>query len=138
VRRWRAPFQRQVSVQLDFVDVGLARRLAGEGKLQSWTELRPMGVYPDTGNHLGTYFRGAFAAYFGDKVISDALDQADVEFDMEKRTQIYGKILDRTNEMSYALPVAGVPTSWIHSKDVRIETNTISAGENFAIDFAWN
>ena len=71
-------------------------------------------------------------------LIADAMEKGEAEFDPEKRTEIYKKAFDRINEMHYHLPISSVPTVYVHSKDVKVNVNTLSAGETYVVDYAWN
>jgi ABC-type transport system substrate-binding protein len=120
------------------VDISLYRRLQGDNKLEAWSSLFPTGSYPDSGNVFSVLFTGPAMKYFNDDVIADAMAKGEAEFDPEKRTEIYARAYNRINEINYHLPISSVPTVYVHSKDVRIKTNSLSAGENYIIDYVWN
>jgi peptide/nickel transport system substrate-binding protein len=127
-----------VRMNIQAVDISLYRRLQGDGKLEAWTSLFPTGSYPDSGNVLNVLFGPPAMKYYKDDVILDAMDKGEKEFDPEKRKAIYQKAYNRINEMNYHLPISSVPTVYVHSKDVKIKTNSLSAGENYIIDYVWN
>ena len=83
-------------------------------------------------------FTGPAMKYFNDDVIGEALNKGEAEFDAEKRKAIYQKGYNRINEMNYHLSLSSVPNVYVHSKDVQIKTNSLSAGENYIIDYIWN
>jgi len=126
-----------VRMNIQAVDISLYRRLQGDNKLEAWTSLFPTGSYPDSGNIFQVLFGPPAMKYFNDQVILDAMDQGEKEFDAEKRKAIYQKAYNRINEMNYHLPISSVPTVYVHSKDVQIKTNSLSAGENYIIDYVW-
>jgi len=127
-----------VRASINIVDLALYRRKQGDGKLEAWSILFPTGSYPDIGNIFSVFFTGPAFKYYNDPIISDAMVKGEAEFDSAKRTQIYGKALDRVNEMSYILPISSVPVVHVHSKDAKVNTNVFSAGETYAADFQWN
>jgi len=127
-----------IRVSLQAADISLYRRLQGDGKLQAWSILFPTGSYPDAGNIFSVLFTGPAMKYFNDPVIADAMVKGEAEFDIEKRTEIYKKAFDRINEMHYHLPISSVPTVYVHGKDVKVNSNTLSAGETYVVDYAWN
>lgn len=83
-------------------------------------------------------FTGPAMKYYNDEVIANSMAKGEAEFDPEKRTQIYQRAYNRINEMNYHLPISSVPNVYVHSKDVQIKPNTLSAGENYILDYVWN
>ncbi len=127
-----------VRMKLLVADVTLYRRLQGDGKLEAWTAIFPTGSYPDAGNIFSVLFPGPVMKYYDDPVIGDAIKKGETEIDPGKRTAIYRKAFDRINEMHYHLPISSMPTVYVHSKDVRVGRNALSAGNTYVIDFGWN
>ena len=123
---------------MNVVDLALYRRKQGDGKLEAWSILFPTGSYPDIGNIFSVFFTGPAFKYYNDPIIQEAMDKGEAEFDSAKRAQIYGKALNRINEMNYILPISSVPVLHVHSKDAKVNTNVFSAGETYAADFQWN
>jgi hypothetical protein len=82
------------------------------------------------------FFREA-EDYAQDPVITDARIRGETEFDLEKRTAIYRKAIDRVNEMSYVYPMSELPIVFAHSKDVRLEPNLVTVAEIRITDFFW-
>jgi peptide/nickel transport system substrate-binding protein len=111
-------------------------RLRGEGKFTAFTGFYPTGAQPDLDNILDFFFSGN-RDYWNDPTIKQAMAQGAVEFDAEKRVAIYEKALDRINEQNYILPVGELPIVWVHTKDVRIAENPLSAIENRLGDYLW-
>ena len=127
-----------VRMNIQAVDISLYRRLQGDNKLEAWSSMFPTGSYPDSGNVFNVLFTGPAMKYFNDDVIGEALNKGEAEFDAEKRKAIYQKGYNRINEMNYHLSLSSVPNVYVHSKDVQIKTNSLSAGENYIIDYIWN
>jgi peptide/nickel transport system substrate-binding protein len=120
------------------VEIGLYRRLQGDGKLQAWSILFPTGSYPDAGNIFSVLFTGPAMQYYKDDIIADAMVKGEAEFDEAKRADIYKVAFDRINQMHYHLPISSIPTVFVHSKDVKVNPGKLSAGVTYATDFAWN
>lgn len=127
-----------VRANMNVVDLSLYRRKQGDGKLEAWSILFPTGSYPDIGNIFSVFFTGPAFKYYNDPIIQEAMTKGEAEFDSTKRTAIYGKALNRINEMNYILPISSVPVLHVHSKDAKVNTNVFSAGETYAADFQWN
>ena len=119
-------------------DIGLYRRLQGDGKLQAWSILFPTGSFPDAGNIFGVLFTGPAMKYYNDPVIEKAMKDGEAEADADKRKAIYKVAFNRINEMAYHLPISSIPNVYVHSKDVKITKNPYSGGENYAGDYGWN
>ena len=125
----------RMTVQAD--DIALYRRLQGEGKLQAWSILFPIGSYPDAGNVFNVLFTGPAAKYYNDDKLQDLMKQGLQEFDPAKRAEIYAQAFDRVNTMHYHLPISSVPTVYVHSKDVEVKSDPFSAGQTYITDYAW-
>ena len=41
------------------------------------------------------------------------------------------------NELAYVLPIASVPTVFVHRKNVKVERNLTSASDSNVEDFFW-
>lgn len=126
-----------VRAKITIADLGLYRKRQGEGKLEGWSILFPTGSYPDIGNIFSVFFSETAFKYYNDPIITEAYDKGEAEFDPVKRTAIYKKALDRINEMHYILPISSVPVLHVHTKDAKVSTNMLSAGETYISDFEW-
>jgi peptide/nickel transport system substrate-binding protein len=111
-------------------------RLRGEGKMTAFNGFYPTAAQPDMDNIFDFFFNGN-RDYWNDPVIKEVQKAAHVEFDDKKRTALYEKGIDRVNTMNYILPVADLPIVFVHSKDVRIADNPLSAMDNRLGDFFW-
>ena len=72
------------------------------------------------------------------RIVGESVEVPEAEFDPDARTAIYGKAFDRINEMQYHVPISSVPQVFVHSKDVKVSNNPLSAGKIYATDFKWN
>ena len=127
-----------IRAQIQVVELGLLRRLQGDGKAQAWTSPYPTGGNPDAGNILISLFNDVTMKYNNDEVIPKVVERGEAEFDPDARTKIYAEAFDRINTMLYHIPISSVPQVFVHSKDVRVDNNPISAGKIYATDFKWN
>jgi peptide/nickel transport system substrate-binding protein len=127
-----------IRATIQLAEIGLYRRLQGDGKLQAWSVLFSTGSNPDAGNIFSVLFGDAVMPYYKDDVIIDAMNRGEAEFNPEKRKAIYQRAFDRINEMHYHMPISSVPTVFVHSKDVRIKQGTLSADKIYLTDFEWN
>jgi peptide/nickel transport system substrate-binding protein len=127
-----------VRAKITIADLGLYRKRQGGGELQAWSIFFPTGSYPDIGNIFSVFFSETAFKYYNDPIITEAMDKGEAEFDPVKRTAIYKKAIDRVNEMHYILPISSVPVVHVHTKDAKVTTNMLSAGETYISDFQWN
>ena len=126
-----------VRMTVQAADIALYRRLQGEGKLQAWSILFPIGSYPDAGNVFNVLFTGPAAKYYNDDTLQDLMKKGLQEFDPVKRADIYAQAFDRVNNMHYHLSISSVPTVYVHSKDVQIKDGLLAAGQSYVTDYAW-
>jgi len=97
----------------------------------------PTAAEPDVDNLLDVFF-GNNRDYANDPIIHKAMHNGAAEFDLEKRAAIYTPALNRINEQAYMLGFSELPILFAHSKDVRVQTNLLSAGEIRISDYFWN
>jgi ABC-type transport system substrate-binding protein len=83
------------------------------------------------------FFFGQNRDYWKDPLIHSLKEKGAVEFDDEKRNEIYEQVLDRINTMNYILPVADLPMVFVHTKGVRVADNPLSLIDNRLGDFFW-
>jgi ABC-type transport system substrate-binding protein len=111
-------------------------RSRAAGTVSASVGFRPTSGQPDVGDILDFFFTGD-RDYWRDPLIQEAKEKGAVERDPEKRAAIYRKALDRVNEMAYVLPLPEMPTVWVHTKDVKIRDNPLSALDTRLGGFAW-
>jgi peptide/nickel transport system substrate-binding protein len=118
--------------------IQLYRRKQGDGKLEAWSRVFPTGSFPDADNIVGVLFDGPVIPYYNDESLQKWMAEGAVEIDLAKRTEIYRQLFDRVNQQYYSLPISSIPTSNVHSKDVRIEENALSVSDSTIADYKWN
>lgn len=111
-------------------------RMRGEGKFTAFLGFYPTNAQPDMDNIFDFFFDGN-RDYWNDPVIQAAQKAGAVEVDSEKRAEIYEKGVDQVNKMNYILPVADLPMVFVHTKDVKIAENRLSAIDNQVCDYEW-
>jgi peptide/nickel transport system substrate-binding protein len=121
-------------VQAMPISIYTQRRTKGEQ--QAYSIFYPTALFPDAGNILENYFYGRGDAS-KDPLIHQAVEEGGREFDLGKRAKIYERAFNRNNEMNYIMAVSSMPTVYAHSKDVRIDANTLSRAGNTIGDFFW-
>src|SRR5262249_28277904 len=126
-----------VRTTVQLAEIGVYRRMQGDGKLQSWIIPFPTGNYPDAGNIMTVLFSGPAMKYFNDDVIGKVLETGEGEFDPAKRAQIYAPAFDRINAQHYHLPLTSIPATFVHTTDVKVSDDTLSAGVPYITQFSW-
>jgi peptide/nickel transport system substrate-binding protein len=111
-------------------------RLRGEGKFTAFVGYRPTNARPDMDDLMDFFFNGN-RDYWNDPMLKEAQKAGAVEFDDEKRVEIYRKAIDRVNQMNYILPLTDLPMVFVHTKDVRIADDPLSPLNNHIRDFYW-
>ena len=111
-------------------------RMRGEGKFTAFLGFYPTNAQPDMDNIFDFFFDGN-RDYWNDPVIQAAQKAGAVEFDDEKRAEIYEKGIDQVNNKNYILPVADLPMVFVHSKDVEVAQNKLSPIDTQVCDYEW-
>jgi peptide/nickel transport system substrate-binding protein len=112
-------------------------RMRGEGKFTAFLGLRPTSVLPDMTDLCDFFFNGN-RDYWNDPVVKAAQKDGNLEFDPEKRVEIYRRLIDRVNAMNYILPLADLPMVFVHSKDVRIADDPWSPITTQVNNYVWS
>ena len=107
-----------------------------DGELAMFMGVRPTGSYPEVLAVFDSFFIEK-RDYWRDPVILAAWKAAEGEMDADKRAAIVKPALDRMNEEAYVLPIASVPTVFVHRKNVKVERNLTSASDSNVEDFFW-
>jgi peptide/nickel transport system substrate-binding protein len=112
-------------------------RLRGEGKFTAFVGYRPTNARPDMDDLMDFFFNGN-RDYWNDPVLKQAQKDGAVEFDEEKRAEIYRRAIDQVNTMNYILPLTDLPMVFVHTKDVRVVEDPLSPIDNHIRDFYWS
>tara|TARA_Y100000739_G_C20525228_1_gene426162 strand:- start:156 stop:1121 length:966 start_codon:yes stop_codon:yes gene_type:complete len=109
---------------------GAYRKKQRQGKIQILVNQWAAGGIPDV-QSTATFFHGKGARnYYGDKVITKTIPQAEAVFDDKERRKIYATLFDRNNTEAYMMPITPNPPTFLHTKDLVIdggETETFGA-----------
>ena len=115
------------------INVFRQRETAGEINVSSvWV---PTSALPDMAGILSTFFEGR--DYARDAEMNELVAQGRLEFDEAKRKAIYRKLTDLNNERAYVMAFSSLPTNYVHTTDITIKPNLLSAGDNFIDDYFW-
>jgi len=112
-------------------------RMRGEGKFTAFLGFYPTNAQPDMDN-LSDFFFDGNRDYWNDPVIQAAQKAGAVEFDEEKRPEVYKIGIDQVNNKNYILPVADLPAVFVHSKDVHVAENRLSPIDTEVCDYEWS
>jgi peptide/nickel transport system substrate-binding protein len=111
-------------------------RLRGEGKFTAFVGYRPVNARPDMDDLMDFFFNGN-RDYWNDPVLKEAQKAGVMEFDEEKRVEIYRRAIDQVNRMNYILPLTDLPIVFVHTKDVRVADDPLSPLNNHIRDYYW-
>jgi peptide/nickel transport system substrate-binding protein len=116
---------------------GTYRKAQADNELQAFVGRYSSGGLPDTSAILEFFVGRTPRDYTHDDVLDRLGEEGALELDVEKRKQIYGKAMDRFNEMNYVLPIATNPAVFVHTSDIRIKTGSLNNFGIEASDISW-
>jgi len=125
-----------VKAQVEPVTINLFRKKQADGELNMTSIFYPTAGHPDAGNILDVFFVGP-RDYAHDPEMAKLIEQGLAEFDDAKRTAIYTKAMDLNNTKNYVMAFSSLPTLYVHSKDIEIKPNLLSASDNYIDDYFW-
>ncbi|MDE0058092.1 MAG: ABC transporter substrate-binding protein [Defluviicoccus sp.] len=115
-----------VKASIKSVTFGAYRKLQRTGKIQTLVHQFSSGGVPDTDALVSFYFGSKARNYYGDKQIAGWMKQAGASFDIAAREALYRKIFNRINEQAYIVPIAGLPSVFVHAKNLEIDKGIIN------------
>ncbi len=123
-----AGYLRKAGVQASIKSVtfGAYRKLQRGGKIQTLVHQFSSGGVPDVDALVTFYFGSKARNYYGDKDIPGWMKTAGAGFDIAARAALYRKIFDRINEQAYIIPIASLPSVFVHDKDLEIDKGIIN------------
>ena len=125
-----------IKAQVEPVTINIFRKKQADGDLNMTSIFYPSAGHPDAGNILDVFFVGP-RDYAHDAEMTKLIEDGLLEFDDAKRTAIYTKAMDLNNTKNYVMAFSSLPTLYVHSKDIEIKTNLLSAGDNYIDDYFW-
>ena len=125
-----------VKAQVEPVTINLFRKKQADGELNMTSIFYPSAGHPDAGNILDVFFVEP-RDYARDPEMTKLIDAGLQEFDDAKRTAIYTKAMDLNNTKNYVMAFSSLPTLYVHTKDMEIRKNPLSAGDNYIDDYFW-
>ena len=115
-----------VEASIKSVTFGAYRKLQRTGKIQSLVHQFSSGGVPDSDALVTFYFGSKARNYYGDKTIAGWMKEAGATFDTAAREALYRKIFNRINEQAYIIPIASLPSVFVHAKDLEIDKGIIN------------
>ena len=115
-----------VKASIKSVTFGAYRKLQRTGKIQTLVHQFSSGGVPDTDALVTFYFGSKARNYYGDKQIAGWMKEAGATFDTAAREVLYRKIFNRINEQAYIIPIAGLPSVFVHARDLEIDKGIIN------------
>ena len=115
-----------VEASIKSVTFGAYRKLQRTGKIQTLVHQFSSGGVPDSDALVSFYFGSKARNYYGDKQIAGWMKEAGSTFDTAARETLYRKIFNRINEQAYIIPIASLPSVFVHAKDLEIDEGIIN------------
>ncbi len=115
-----------VKASIKSVTFGAYRKLQRTGKIQTLVHQFSSGGVPDSDALVSFYFGSKARNYYGDKQIAGWMKEAGSTFDTAARETLYRKIFNRINEQAYIVPIASLPSVFVHAKDLEIDKGIIN------------
>ena len=115
-----------VRASIRSVTFGAYRKLQREGRIQTLVHQFSSGGVPDSDALVTFYFGSKARNYYGDEDVAGWMKTAGATFDVAAREKIYRKIFNRINERAYIVPIAGLPSVFVHDKDLEIDKGIIN------------
>jgi peptide/nickel transport system substrate-binding protein len=123
-------YLRQVGIRANVREVSFAgyNKDRSEGLMQSTVFIYGSGGVPDVSAVMAFFFEDSPRDYAQDAVLKGIAATADRMLDDAKRNAIYRDAFNRNNERAYVIPIASVPTIFIHAKDLAIPVDFSTNG----------
>jgi peptide/nickel transport system substrate-binding protein len=131
---------RQVGLQpkINCVPAGTYLKLKRENKIQLVLAGFPAGSMADAAGVLNLFADPQRLDFHGDQEIFGWAQEFGAELNTDKRLEIGRKIFNAYTERAYVLPVAPIPTQFVHRKELKISGGTIQTPGVQVGDFSWN
>jgi peptide/nickel transport system substrate-binding protein len=123
-------YLRQVGIRANVREVSFAgyNKDRSEGLMQSTVFIYGSGGVPDVSAVMAFFFEDSPRDYAQDMVLKGIAATADRMLDDAKRNEIYRNAFNRNNEQAYVIPIASVPTIFVHTKDLAIPVDFATNG----------
>jgi peptide/nickel transport system substrate-binding protein len=115
-----------VKASIKSVTFGAYRKLQRTGKIKTLVHQFSSGGVPDVDALVSFYFGSKARDYYGDKKIGAWRKEAGSVFDIKTRNATYTKIFNRINQQAYIIPIAALPSVFVHGKDMEIDKGIIN------------
>lgn len=130
---------RQIGLQpkINCMPGGAYMKLKRENKIQMVLAGFPAGSMADAGGILNLFADPQRLDFHGDTEIFGWADQFNAEMDPAKRMAIGRNIFNAYTERAYVMPVAPIPTQFVHRKELKIDGGTLQTPGVMAGHFSW-
>ena len=115
-----------VKASIKSVTFGAYRKLQRSGKIQTLVHQFSSGGVPDVDALVSFYFASKARDYYGDKQIKAWRKEAGSVFDTKERIATYTKVFNRINEQAYIIPIAALPSVFVHARDIEVDKGIIN------------
>ncbi len=115
-----------VKASIKSVTFGAYRKLQRTGKIRTLVHQFSSGGVPDTDALVSFYFGSKARNYYGDEQIAGWMKEAGASFDIAAREALYRKIFNRINQQAYIVPIAGLPSVFVHASGLEIDKGIIN------------
>lgn len=115
-----------VKASIKSVTFGAYRKRQRSGKIQALVHQFSSGGVPDVDALVSFYFGSKARDYYGDTKIGAWRKEAGSVFDLKSREATYTKIFNRINEQAYIIPIAALPSVFVHAKDLEVDKGIIN------------
>ncbi len=126
-----------IRASVQHVTMNVYRDRRNDGSIQAVVADTPIGNMPDTSNAFRLYFGSEASSFADDKQMFAWEQEGLTTIDVEKRKAIYTKMQQKLFDDAYILPISSWPDTFVHNKDVTIETRTWSGKRVSILDLGW-
>ncbi len=126
-----------IRASVQHVTMNVYRDRRNDGSIQAVVADTPIGNMPDTSNAFRLYFGSEASSFADDKQMFAWEQEGLATIDVDKRKAIYAKMQQKLFDDAYILPISSWPDTFVHNKDVTIETRTWSGKRVSILDLGW-
>ena len=114
------------------------RQKQADNKLQMLVSGLPIQSALDASTGSSYYFDNGPRNYTGDALLTQLHQQGLAEIDPAKRKPLYRQMYGRVNEMTYLLPLVTTPDVFVHTKDMKVDSEPPHPEGVAIYDMSWN
>jgi peptide/nickel transport system substrate-binding protein len=125
-----------VKTNVQLMTIVALDKARADGKLQTYIGERPLTT-PDASHPMEIFFNDPRRDYWKDPEMAVIAQEGLKTFDAAKRALVYKKAFDKINQEAYMVPIHTLPSVYIHTKDVKIDQNTLADYTTNITEFVW-